>query len=84
MKNISNASSNIPDSPVHLSPKTERSSAKSPRRKRSITLPYDVRILVVDDDVLTLRIAQRLLTKLGYDSALPVLRSSYFLRGCMC
>lgn len=38
------------------------------RRKNSITLPSDVRILVVDDDPLTLRIAQRLLTKVGYDS----------------
>jgi len=86
-KNISNANPVVPDSPVHLSPKGTERNAKSPRRKRSITLPYDVRILVVDDDALTLRIAQRLLTKLGYDStkivtvdsgkkALEVLKSS--------
>jgi response regulator RpfG family c-di-GMP phosphodiesterase len=68
----------------HLSPKSA-DRMKSPRRKRSITLPSDVRILVVDDDALTLRIAQRLLTKLGYDKivlvdsgkkALDVLRNS--------
>jgi len=55
---------------LHLSPKTEK--FISPRRKRSITLPSDVRILVVDDDALTLRIAQRLLTKLGYDKIVTV------------
>jgi len=58
---------------------------RSPRRKRSITLPSDVRILVVDDDALTLRIAHRLLTKVGYDKivcvdngkkALEILRNS--------
>lgn len=42
------------------------------RRKNSITLPSDVRILVVDDDPLTLRIAQRLLTKVGYDKIVTV------------
>lgn len=56
---------------AHLSPKSA-DRMKSPRRKRSITLPSDVRILVVDDDALTLRIAQRLLTKLGYDKIVLV------------
>jgi len=63
----------IPSSPnVHLSPKSNADRMKSPRRKRSITLPSDVRILVVDDDALTLRIAQRLLSKLGYDKIVTV------------
>jgi len=63
----------IPSSPnVHLSPKSNTDRMKSPRRKRSITLPSDVRILVVDDDALTLRIAQRLLSKLGYDKIVTV------------
>jgi CheY-like chemotaxis protein len=60
-------------SSVHLSPKSnDFRNLKSPRRKRSITLPSDVRILVVDDDALTLRIAQRLLTKVGYDKIVTV------------
>jgi len=77
-------SSNLVNSVANLSPKTS-DRLKSPRRKRSITLPSDVRILVVDDDVLTLKIAQRLLTKVGYNKivtvdsgkkALDVLRNS--------